>query len=357
MEKRTNKVLLVCFLGIMLLFLLGAYYFPIVSFSLNGDKKTTLLVGEKYEEKGAEAKVNFLSYDDNIKINDSNLDCNKTGSYEIVYSIILPNGKEKKVKRHVEIIDNVSPNVKLLGNETIYIDYGGTYKEPGYTVSDNYDSKENLDVVITGTSEIDSKKSGNYEITYTCTDSSGNTSIAKRNVVVSPRIQVKNGITYVEGVLIVNKKYSLPSSYNPGVNKEASNALYKLQNDASKQGYNLKTLSGFRSYYDQKYIYNQYVASYGVEKTDTFSARPGHSEHQTGLAFDVGKINDNFGDTPSGKWLAENAHKYGFIIRYPKGKQSITGYKYEPWHIRYLGVELATKVKNSGLSLEEYLNI
>ena len=97
--------------------------------------------------------------------------------------------------------------------------------------------------------------------------------------------------------------------------------------------------------------------TYGQELTDTFSARPGHSEHQTGLAFDVGAIDDDFANWPSGIWLKENAHKYGFIIRYPKGKQHITGYKYEPWHIRYLGVDLATKVYNSGLTLEEYLGI
>ena len=116
-------------------------------------------------------------------------------------------------------------------------------------------------------------------------------------------------------------------------------------------------MSGFRSYWDQNYIYNNSVKNYGVEQTDTFSARPGHSEHQTGLAFDIGAIDDDMGEWPSGIWLAENAHRYGFIIRYPKGKQHITGYKYGPWHVRYLGVNVATKVYNSGLTLEEYLGI
>ena len=90
---------------------------------------------------------------------------------------------------------------------------------------------------------------------------------------------------------------------------------------------------------------------------DTYSARAGHSEHQTGLAFDVGKIDDNYGNTKEGVWLKNNAHIYGFIIRYPKGKEHITGYKYEPWHIRYLGVDIATKVYNKGVTLEEYLGI
>ena len=157
--------------------------------------------------------------------------------------------------------------------------------------------------------------------------------------------------------MIVNKKYSLPKDYNPGNNSEAIKALKNMQSEASSLGLNLGLLSGFRSYESQVSIYNNYVSKYGQSLTDTFSARPGNSEHQTGLAFDIGQISDSFGETKSGKWLAENCHLYGFIIRYPKGKQNITGYKYEPWHVRYLGVDIATKVKNSGLTLEEYLGI
>ena len=130
-----------------------------------------------------------------------------------------------------------------------------------------------------------------------------------------------------------------------------------MQSAASTLGLNLSLISGFRSYELQNSVYNNYVSWYGQASADTFSARPGHSEHQTGLAFDIGKLENSFGETASGKWLAENCHLYGFIIRYPKGKQNITGYKYEPWHVRYLGVDIATKVKNSGLTLEEYLGI
>ena len=126
---------------------------------------------------------------------------------------------------------------------------------------------------------------------------------------------------------------------------------------AKKEGYNIPLVSGYRSYELQKTIYNNYIDIYGQAATDTFSAKPGHSEHQSGLAMDVGKIDDNYGNTSEGKWLALNANKYGFIIRYPKGKEHITGYKYEPWHIRYLGVDIATKVYSSGLTLEEYLGI
>jgi LAS superfamily LD-carboxypeptidase LdcB len=96
---------------------------------------------------------------------------------------------------------------------------------------------------------------------------------------------------------------------------------------------------------------------YGKDATDTFSARPGHSEHQTGMAMDIIEASSAFEGTPAAIWLAENCYKYGFIIRYPKGKENITGYKYEPWHIRYLGKDTAWAVYNSGLTLEEYLGI
>ena len=90
---------------------------------------------------------------------------------------------------------------------------------------------------------------------------------------------------------------------------------------------------------------------------DTYSARAGHSEHQTGLAMDINNASDSFNNTKEAKWIAENCYKYGFILRYPQGKQDITGYKYESWHVRYLGRELAKEVHDSGLTLEEFLCI
>ena len=94
-----------------------------------------------------------------------------------------------------------------------------------------------------------------------------------------------------------------------------------------------------------------------MEAADTYSARAGHSEHQTGLAFDLNSLEESFGETREGIWLREHCWEYGFIIRYPKGKESITGYMYEPWHVRYLGKSAAKSVFESGLCLEEYLNV
>lgn len=188
---------------------------------------------------------------------------------------------------------------------------------------------------------------------------SSNSSQTVTTTVTTSAVPVKNdsGVTYIQGILIANKTYGLPEDYNPGLDSEAESAFNTLSEAAANQGLDIYLSSGFRSYETQARIYGSYVDSYGKESADTFSARPGYSEHQTGLAIDVNTIDDSFAGTPEAEWLAKHAYEYGFIIRYPKGKESITGYKYEPWHIRYLGVEKATEVYNSGLTLEEFLGI
>lgn len=166
-----------------------------------------------------------------------------------------------------------------------------------------------------------------------------------------------SGLTYCNGILIANKTYDLPFYYNPWEDPQAMTALDEMFHAAEQEGIILFVKSGFRTYNDQYIIYNDWVALDGQEEADRYSARPGHSEHQSGLAFDLNDVSQAFADSPEGIWLAENCHKYGFIIRYPQDKEHITGYIYEPWHVRYLGKELAQKVYESGLCLEEYLGI
>ena len=171
-------------------------------------------------------------------------------------------------------------------------------------------------------------------------------------------IEVIDGRTYVDGILIANKTYSLPEGYNPGgLLPECEEAFALMKKDAAGLGLNIYISSGFRSYASQKSIYNRYVSKDGRALADTYSARPGHSEHQTGLSIDLNTITQSFGRTKEGKWVATNCHKYGFIIRYPQGKAHITGYRFEPWHLRYVGVDTATKIAQSGLCLEEYYGI
>lgn len=166
-----------------------------------------------------------------------------------------------------------------------------------------------------------------------------------------------HGVTYINGILIANKTYKLPKDYNPGTNSKAYKAFKKMQSDAYKDGINLFIASGFRSYSYQKSLYNSYKAKDSKKQADTYSARAGYSEHQTGLAFDINDPSSSFDNTKEAKWLSKNCTKYGFIIRYQKSKEKITGYKYESWHIRYLGKGLAKKVTKSGKCLEEYLGI
>ena len=185
------------------------------------------------------------------------------------------------------------------------------------------------------------------------------TSVQNPDVSASVAVTVTSTpqLTYIDGILIANKTYARPPDYAPGVNTEAEDAFYKMQAEAHDLGLTLYISSGYRSYDYQAGLYQRYVDRSGKAEADRYSARPGHSEHQTGLAFDLNTISDEFKDTDEGKWVADNCHKYGFIIRYPEEKESVTGYMYEPWHIRYLGVETATAVYESGLCLEEYLGI
>ena len=171
-------------------------------------------------------------------------------------------------------------------------------------------------------------------------------------------------------MVLVNHTNKMPDDYTfdtkecgsaTAVNKTlqtvACDSFLSMQKAAAAQGLNIYISSGYRSYSRQQTLYNNYVKSDGKALADTYSSRPGYSEHQTGLCFDLNTIDDSFGNTKESAWLEQHAQEYGFIIRFPKGKDAQTGYQYEPWHLRYLGIDMATKVYNSGLSLEEYLGI
>ena len=170
--------------------------------------------------------------------------------------------------------------------------------------------------------------------------------------------------TYIKGVLIASKKYPLPSTYAPGESKEAREAFEELAAEALLDGFKLTAFSTYRSFDYQTGLYQRYVDKDGEAEADRYSARPGYSEHQTGLAFDIGELDitedwasERFGETEAGKWIAANAHRFGFIMRYPDEKEHITGYMYESWHFRYVGVEIAESIYKNNSTLEEYLEI
>ncbi len=171
--------------------------------------------------------------------------------------------------------------------------------------------------------------------------------------------------------VVVNKKHKLPSNYVPDLTAvnggqlrpEAAQALTSLLFKANEAGVPMKVISSYRSYDTQVATYNKWVQVDGQAQADRSSARAGHSEHQTGLAADLGMPNGScdleicFGSSAQGKWLAANAATYGFIIRYESDTESNTGYQYEPWHIRYLGVDIASAVVNSGKTLDQYYGV
>ncbi|WP_291708407.1 D-alanyl-D-alanine carboxypeptidase family protein [Clostridium sp.] len=168
---------------------------------------------------------------------------------------------------------------------------------------------------------------------------------------------------YINGILVVTKEYGLPDTFLPGEGSEARAAFEEMKKDAQEEGIYLNAFSTYRSYWSQNRLYNNYVANYGQDPTDTFSAKPGFSEHQTGLAFDIGGVDrsvwaeEDFKYTEEAEWLKKNCTKYGFILRYPEGKEWITGYMHESWHFRYIGVEHSKNFENNDLTLEEYLGL
>jgi D-alanyl-D-alanine carboxypeptidase len=211
------------------------------------------------------------------------------------------------------------------------------------------------------------------------TEGAGNTGNSG-NGGIKAYMQVADIDDYNSILVVVNKTRSLPADWKPEdlvilrvdyrgrtvaryMRREASEALTELFADAAKEGIVLCAVSGYRSYSLQEIVFSKHMEQLGLDAAQRVSALPGQSEHQTGLAIDISSktmnydLDKSFANTPEGKWLAENAAKYGFILRYPEGKEAVTGYDYEPWHFRYVGRDIAADVTNKGLTLEEYFGI
>ncbi len=213
----------------------------------------------------------------------------------------------------------------------------------------------------------------------------------RKEITIKIKYSLSETVTMVDGVatvtnpsdllVLVNKERNLPADYVPEdlmppdvpfyfseniekrwLRPDAAQALEGMFAAASLDDIKLVGASAYRSYNTQVSLFKRYVNQHGEEAASRFSARPGQSEHQTGLTVDVyhaqitNGLEEAFAETPEGIWVAENAHKYGFIIRYPQGKEEITGYKFEPWHLRYVGTTVAQEIFETELTLEEYLH-
>ena len=303
------------------------------------------------------------------------IDTSKLGDKKITIKIKNYFNKTSNYTYKIKIIDQEPPKIefkdKLSITEGTKIDLLKDIK-----VTDN--SKEEIKTIVEG--KYDINKPNNYELYYIAKDSSGNETkekfvleVKKKEITTANNSKdttfttskgysgyTKNGITYIDEILVVNKTYSISATYYPGdLTKETKSAMNKMFADAKATGLNIYLSSGFRSYNTQKNLYNNYVAVDGKATADTYSARPGHSEHQTGLAFDVNQVDNSFDNTNEAIWLSNNCYKYGFVLRYPKGKTNETGYMYESWHFRYVGKDLAVKLYNNGnwITIESYFGI
>lgn len=373
MKKKVKIIIVISVLVVVILIIGGIYL----------NSKRLVLEYEHNIEVDVNEKLYNLDAIKNIKngkiITKKELvNTTKLGKVKVSFQVENFFKKRVKYKYIVNVVDKEAPKITFkneleseIGEEIDLL--------KDVTVEDN--SKEKITPQVEG--EYDINKSGDYKLYYIAEDTSGNKAkeefilhIKEKNVekqVTSNDNQgttsfttskgfkgvTKNGVTYIEGYLVVNKTYTLPSSYGNGLTNATTEAFNKMQAAAKVDGLNIYISSGFRSYSYQKTLYNNYVNRDGVAAADTYSARAGHSEHQSGLAFDVNTINDSFANTEEGKWLNDNCYKYGFILRYPNGKSEETGYQYEPWHFRYVGVELAEKLYNNGnwITVEDYFGI
>lgn len=378
-RKRTKKkktivigVLIILILIIVSIFLY-LYFFKKDIFEYKS--KITIEVGENIPTIEA-----FLYNDEEIEeeivwkdLEETDGKIYKVGTYTGTFNY-------KKEERTVTLIvkDTISPiiegskDIEMLAYESV------PNLLEDIIATDN--SQEEIEVTLEGS--YDTETVGEYSLSYLAVDSSGNETREEFKLIVKENENIKisktnkgntikkyYGITYIDDVIIVNKTYSLPSNFAPNnlstingyikVVDYVKDAFNALKSDSASLGLNIYASSGYRSYSDQNYIYNNYVKLDGQENADTYSARAGHSEHQTGLAIDLNTVDSSFENTNESNWLKENCYKYGFIIRYPKDKDTITGYMYEPWHIRYVGKDLATKLYNNGewITLEEYFGI
>lgn len=286
---------------------------------------------------------------------------NVTGGYVVSEDFTLPEGETLYVKNGGRLY--ILKDAKFTLEGTLKIASGGSVfvqgrliSEPGSLISDTGRLKiqKSGTVSLGGILRVNKTGSvlgkGCLEVLNSFSDIVCKGSVTAK--IQTPEPVLEDGVTYVGGVLLVNREYKLPRDYGSGLDEDAYSA-YLAMREAS--GFDMSIVSGYRSYTTQRRTFEHWASIYGYEEADRFSAQPGHSEHQAGLAIDITSLEQSYADTDEGKWLAEHCWEYGFIIRYPEDSENITGYIYEPWHVRYLGESTAKLVHDSGLTLEEFL--
>ena len=272
----------------------------------------------------------------NVKLTTREIFLDNVGDVGISIIQVYPNGSTEKN----EVWKSSDENIATVDSKG-YI----TAKAPGecYVIL-SFDNNPNIEI----------------EIKVSVADGAGqpgNVTAAPLHAAPAPAEYANEGLHYIDGVLVANKEYLLPPDFAPGLDPTAEAQFNALCAAAAEEGYSIYMGSNYRSYEEQQELRDNFLNWYGQEYADNYAALPGESEHQTGLAIDCASWSGTFSETQEAVWLAEHAHEYGFIIRYPAGKEDITGYEHEAWHIRYVGSRIADEMYKSGQCLEEYLGI
>lgn len=303
---------------------------------------------------------------------DPPIDTSTPGTKDVTVTIVSDGDQTEKVETfQVEVVDTTPPSISLSADSVNVVLYTKIDWAKFASVTDN--TSETPEITASG---VDTSTTGEYQVTFQATDSSGNTAkeSLKVNVIDMDNFEGDvtfqtgtgftgtrtDGVTTVDGIVIANKSFSLPEDYGSGdLEGEVYDAYYEMKAAAAAEGYSIWIASGYRSYWTQYDLYTSYAAADGYEVADTYSSRPGYSDHQTGCTFDLNSVDNTFIETDAGKWVNDHCAEYGFVIRYPQGKEEETGYVYESWHLRYVGKELAQKLYNNGdwISIEEYFGI
>lgn len=363
LKNRKAVIIVVCIVVVIIAVALGLF----ISQSKVKEDSFTFEYGKKVEIDNS-----AIFGDNSDKVKDIEVDYS---SLKMVKDKDYPEVGEYELPFTYKTMTNHSDKLKVTVKDTTKPKFTSFSEKIEVTKGDkDFDFKKHFEAsdLSNCTLDIDTKdvkfdKEGDYTAEVTATDAYNNKESKKFTVVVKAEekavIQSSSNSSvkpyYKNGILIVNKKHPVPPGFGGGVNQTALAAVNRMISDMKAEGLSVdSTTSNYRSYSYQSTLYQNYVSAYGQASADTFSARPGYSEHQTGLAFDLrepggGSLLTNSKTT---SWVAKNAHKYGLIVRYQSGKEWITGYQAEPWHVRYVG-DIATSIYNSGLSLEEYLGV
>lgn len=384
MKKKKKKIvtltLLIIILIILILILIKQLLFKDdknIFNSINNYKEENYSLYVSYYEKNSdldkEELVNFINY-----CNEHNIDC--VNSYDkLIEYYTLDDFKIKNLNKYIDLknkysniensniikiinndldsyIENINTDefLKDENNKDYIIDFLLSLINEKYYKKDNleryinyYLKNNNLtskEIVTNVNSNLDTPFYENYELTDTSKDT---LMIVNKHYKIEDNYKPDNLVT-------VDAEHGYPNKIRADVYEE----FKKMYEEAKKDNVKIFIASPYRSYSDQNALYTYYVNTDGKKNADTYSARPGFSEHHTGLAMDLipeyGLDLDTFENSDGFKWMQENAYKFGFILRYPKDKEYITGYIYEPWHYRYVGTSTATTIKNEGLTFEEY---